>query len=115
MKYTYSLKKSHEFRRMYSKGKSAAGSVLVIYCRRSKPGKNRLGITVGSKLGGAVVRNKVKRRIREAYRINEDKFKTGWDIVIVARVRAGSAPFSQIESSVINLSRQLGLLKGGLS
>ena len=71
---------------------------------------NRLGITVSSKIGKAVVRNRVRRRIKEAYRLNEDKFKTPYDIVIVSRVRAANAVFSEIEESVLRLGRTLGII-----
>ena len=65
MQYTVSLKLNHEFRRLYAKGRSAVSPTLVIYMRRTKRSVNRVGFTVTTKLGKAVVRNKIRRRLRE--------------------------------------------------
>ena len=88
LKFSETLKKNYEFRRLYSKGKSAATPVLVVYCRRTKRAYNRIGITVTNKVGKAVHRNRVRRRIREIYRLNEYRLLPGTDLVVVARVTA---------------------------
>ena len=106
MKKTISLKENHEFRRLYHRGASSAGRHLVLYCRRNKLGCNRLGLTVSVKLGKAVQRNRFKRLFREAYRLNEDKFATGVDLVIVARSRAVGAAYSEIEKSLLRALRE---------
>ena len=111
MKQTVSLKLNHEFRRLYAKGKSAVSPILVVYCRKNKLGYNRLGLTVGTKVGHAVVRNRTRRRIRESYRLNEEKFLQGYDIVVVARVRAGHTRYAQLERTLLSLSGKLGLLR----
>ena len=85
MKNTISLKENHEFRRLYHRGTSSAGRHLVLYCRKNKLGRNRLGLTVSAKLGKAVQRNRVKRLFREAYRLHENEFARGIDIVLVRR------------------------------
>ena len=72
-----------------------------IYCRRNKLGYNRLGLTVSAKLACAVKRNRIKRLFREAYRLNEDKFADGIDLVLVARVRAVGASYQEIEKSLL--------------
>ena len=105
------LKKNSDFRRLYSKGKSAATPYVVVYCRRSRGEGNRLGYTVSTKLGHAVVRNRVRRRLREIYRLNAHRFKTGYDIVIVARSRCVGAEYAKMEQSVLTACRKLGLLK----
>ena len=86
MKFSSSLKLNHIFRRLYHTNGQANG-YMVLYARRNRTGGNRVGITVGKKLGHAVVRNRVRRRLREVYRLNEEKFLPGWDIVVVARSR----------------------------
>lgn len=101
MKKTVSLKENHEFRRLYHRGVSTAGKHVVIYCRRNKLGYNRLGLTVSAKLACAVKRNRIKRLFREAYRLNEDKFADGIDLVLVARVRAVGASYQEIEKSLL--------------
>ena len=99
MKKTVSLKENHEFRRLYHRGVSTAGKHVVIYCRRNKLGYNRLGLTVSAKLACAVKRNRIKRLFREAYRLNEDKFADGIDLVLVAR--AVGASYQEIEKSLL--------------
>ena len=101
MKKTIALKENHEFRRLYHRGVSTAGRHLVLYCRRNKLGYNRLGLTVSAKLAGAVQRNRIKRLFREAYRLNEDKFADGIDLVLVARARAVGSTYQEIEKSLL--------------
>ncbi len=109
MRITEPLKQNREFKRLYARGKSAASPFLVVYCRRARGEKNRLGITVGVKLGNAVVRNRMRRRIREAYRLSEGSFLPGYDIVIVARFRAVGARFEELCSEINSLFDRLGL------
>lgn len=112
MKHTVSLKENRQFRLLYAKGKSAVSGTLVLYCRKNRVGKSRLGITVGGKLGCAVVRNRVRRRLREIYRTNEDKLVPGYDIVVVARGRAVSARYGALEQNFLSLAGRLGLAAG---
>ncbi|NLF35438.1 MAG: ribonuclease P protein component [Clostridiales bacterium] len=111
MRYTVSLKQNRDFRRLYAKGKNSASPVLAVYCRKNRLGVNRLGITVGGKLGNAVVRNKLRRRIREIYRTHEEAFLPGWDIVVVGRARAVRAPYGTLQDSLLRLADKLGLLR----
>ena len=108
MKASCTLKKNHEFRRMYRKGASAVGPYLVLYCRRNGLDHNRLGITVSVKLGKAVVRNRARRRLREIYRLNQQKLQSGWDIVLVARGRSVDGSYAAMNDSFL---RQCGKLK----
>ena len=111
MKFTVSLKENRVFRRLYAKGKSAVAPTMVLYCRRNGRRESRLGLTTGTKLGHAVVRNKVRRRIREIYRTNEGRIRSGYDIVLVARVRAVFTPYAKLEDSFLKLMDKLGLLR----
>lgn len=108
---TQSLKQNHLFRRLYQRGKSAAGRYVVVYCRKNGLPHNRLGLTVGTKVGHAVVRNRVRRRLREAYRLSEGQFLSGYDIVIVARTRAASATYQELFQGLMAASRKLGLTR----
>ena len=110
MKFSKSLKLNHGFRRRDQKGRSAAGKYLVIYCRKNGSQENRIGLTVSAKLGHAVVRNRIRRRLREIYRLHESQFQPGWDIVVVARGRAVDAPYRKLESAYLSLADKLGLL-----
>lgn len=107
----YSLKKNSDFRRLYSKGKSAAGPYAVVYCRRNREGVNRVGFTVSAKLGHAVVRNRIRRQLREIYRLNSSSLKQGYDVIIVARGRCVGAEYGRIESSVLDAFSRLSLLE----
>lgn len=108
---TKSLKQNHLFRRLYQKGKSSAGRTLVVYCRKNGLDYNRLGLTAGTKLGHAVVRNRIRRRIREAYRLSESSFICGYDIVVVARHRAAEGEFHDISDCLMKQMEKLGLVK----
>ena len=109
MKFSRSLKLNHIFQRLYHT-KGVADSYLVIYCRKNRTEANRVGITVGKKLGKAHIRNRVRRRIREAYRLNEEKFAPGYDIVVVARTRAISCPFADLTRAYLSLAAKAGIL-----
>ncbi len=111
MEFTAPLKLNHVFRKLYAKGESAVGAFVVVYCRRNGLAENRLGITTGLKLGHAVLRNRARRRIREAYRLNEPRFRRGWDIVIVARSRSIDGDFAELQRSLLRQCRKLGLLR----
>ena len=110
MKFSTSLKLNHIFRRLY-RTNGQANSYMVLYARKNRTGTNRVGITVSKKLGKAVVRNRVRRRIREAYRLNEEQFLPGWDIVIVARSRAVEVSFQKLTESLLSLSQRSGILE----
>ena len=110
MKISSSLKLNHIFQRLYRTNGQANG-YLVLYARRNRTESNRVGITVSKKLGKAHIRNRVRRRFREVYRLNEDKFLPGWDIVIVARHRAIGADFEKLTAAYLQLADKAGILK----
>ena len=111
MKMTAPLKENHLFRRAYHRGRSAVDSRLALYVRRNGQKPHRLGLTVSTKVGRAVVRNRVRRRLREIYRLHEDALAPGCDVVVVARVQAASSGYHQLEKSFLRLADMLGLLK----
>ena len=110
MKHTVALKQNHEFRRLYNKGKSAVSPYFAVYCRKTNRPVSRLGITTGVKLGHAVKRNFARRRIRALYRTNEVRLAPGYDIVVVARARAITGKYADLEKSFRQLMKKLGLL-----
>ena len=109
MKFSSSLKLNHIFQRLYHT-KGVADGNIVLYARRNRTGGNRVGITVSKKLGKAHIRNRTRRRIREVYRLNEEKFQPGWDIVVVARSKSVDAPFEKLTRSYLALAKKLNLL-----
>ena len=110
MLFSKSLKFNHIFRKLYAASGHGNG-YLVLYARKNRTATNRVGLTVGKKLGGAVVRNRVRRRLREAYRLNESRFAPGWDIVIVARRSCITAEFEKLQESLLTLAAKAGILQ----
>lgn len=110
MQYSQSLTRNHIFRRLYASGGHGNG-LLVLYVRKNRTACNRVGVTVSKKLGKAVVRNRVRRRLREVYRLHESRFLPGWDIVVVARHRAITASFSDLTKAYLSLAKKSGILR----
>ena len=111
MKRTVTIKENYVFRRMYSKGRSAVTPMVVVYCRKNGRDHNRLGVTVSTKLGTAVVRNRARRRLREVYRLALPGLRPGYDVVLVARSRCLSAPWGKLTAAFARACRELGLLE----
>ena len=91
------VKQNSDFRRIYRRGRSAVSGGVVVYCLKNRQGMSRLGVTVSTKLGHAVVRNRVRRRFRELYRLHRADMLPGWDIIMVGRVRAAELPYQKLE------------------
>ena len=105
MKYSESLKKNKDFQLVYRKGTSFANRYLVMYVLKNQLNENRIGISVSKKVGNSVVRHHMARLIRESYRLNEEKFECGYDIVIVVRVNGKNQGFHSIESALLHLGK----------
>ena len=108
MQRTYSLKKNAQFKYVYRRGTSGGSHEMVMLYARA--GTLKVGFSVGKKLGCAVVRNRVRRRLREVYRLYEDRFLPGWDIVVVARSRCVDAAFCELTTAYLHLAEKAGLL-----
>ena len=111
MKFSESLKKNQQFRTVYEKGISTANRYFVLYKLENGLKRNRLGISVSKKVGNSVVRHHLARLIRENYRLSEELYKEGYDMVVVARVAAKNADYYRVGKSLKFLSEKLGLLK----
>ena len=103
MKYSESLKKNRDFQQVYKRGTSKANRYLVMYVLPNQHMMNRLGISVSKKVGNSVIRHHLTRLIREGYRLQEDMFNSGLDIVVIARGTARDASFHQISSALKHL------------
>jgi len=106
---TKSLKKNKDFQHVYKKGKSLANKHIVIFVLRNSKSTNFLGVSASKKIGGAVVRNKQRRRLKEAYRILEAGVLPGHDIVILPRADIVDASFMEITSGLRHLFRKHGI------
>lgn len=103
MHFSESLKKNRDFQIVYRRGKSYANRLLVMYVLKNGSQKNRYGISVSKKVGNSVVRHHVTRLLRESYRLHEEMFNSGLDIVVIARGTARDASFHQISSALKHL------------
>lgn len=105
MIFSESLKKNKDFQIVYRNGRSCANRLLVMYVHPNGREKNRIGISVSKKVGNSVVRHRLTRLIRESYRISEEKFRCGFDIIIIARTSARGSDYRSIESALIHLGK----------
>lgn len=103
MKFSDSLKKNSDFQRVYKNGRSVANRYLVMYVLENQTNQNRIGISVSKKVGNSVIRHHITRLVRESYRLHEDMFNSGLDIVVIARVTAKHASYHEIESALLHL------------
>ena len=111
MKRSVTIKENYEFRRLYAKGASAVLPSVVVYCRKNGCAHNRLGVTVSTKLGHAVVRNRARRRLRELFRLSQNRMAQGWDVLQVARGRTARCPHSMLQRDYDRALAQLGLVQ----
>ena len=105
MIFTESLKSNREFQSVFKSGKSKANKYLVMYIAENNLNINRLGISVSRKVGNSVVRHYIKRCVKEAYRLHENMFNSGLDIVVIARQGAGDIKYHELESALLHLVR----------
>ncbi len=112
MKKTESITQNYVFRAAYRRGRNVSCKNMVVYAWKNRQKTvNRLGLTVSTKLGCAVVRNRIRRRLREAYRLLEDELCVGYDIIIVARASCESADFQQLKSNMREALDKLGVVQ----
>lgn len=111
MKNINSLRKNNEFQQVYRRGRSFANKYLVMYVMESGREDFRIGISVSKKVGNSVVRHRVTRLIRESYRLNKDMFRTGLDIIVVARPAAKDLKYDKIESAYLHLGKLHNILE----
>ena len=111
MKFTESLRKNQQFQFVYKNGKSYANKYMVMYVKKNGLEINRLGISVSKKVGNSVVRHRVKRLIKESYRLHENIFNSGLDIVIVGRPSAAAVGYEEAERALLHLGKLHKMIK----
>ncbi len=110
MKRSVTIKENYEFRRLYSKGSSAVTPSVVVYCRKNGRQHNRLGVTVSTKIGHAVVRNRARRRLRELFRLSQGDMLQGYDVLLVARGKTAHIPHCYLKRDYEAAMQKLGLI-----
>ena len=103
MIFTESLKSNIDFKNIFSLHNSKANKYLVMYVANNNKNINRLGISVSKKVGNSVKRHYIKRCIKEAYRLHENMFNSGLDIVVIARQGASDINYHELESALLHL------------
>jgi ribonuclease P protein component len=107
----HKLKKNYEFKKVYNEEKYYVEKYVVMYIVLNNSNFNRVGFSVSKKVGKSVVRNKVKRQMKEAYRKFADNTKLGFDIVFTARAGSGSADYKMIENNIKSVLKRAKLKK----
>lgn len=111
MKRRYRLRRNDRFQEIRSKGKSLGSDLLVICALPNGLPHSRFGFSVSTRVGGAVVRNRVKRRLREIMRLRSAEIKPGWDIVVIARRPIRSARYALLDATCARLLGRAHLLQ----
>ena len=111
MDFSESLKKNKEFKAVYSSRKSRANKLLVMYVMKNGTDRNRLGVSVSKKVGNSVVRHRLTRLIREIYRLEEQSFRRGVDIVVVVRPAAKDIDYYNMKESFLHLAGLHGMIE----
>ena len=111
MKRRYRIQKNEHFQKVRRHGKSYANLILVLCALPNGLSYNRFGFSVSSRIGNAVVRNRLKRRLREGIRLRQETIEPGWDIVFIARRPIRSADYHQIDAAAARLLGRAHLLK----
>jgi ribonuclease P protein component len=106
------ISKPEDFAALQGEGTVRSHSLLVVRIRWTGLEETRFGMSTGRKLGGAVVRNRVRRRLREALRVMAPSFQPGWDVLIIARPPVIRADFQTLAGTLQNLLRRGGVLGG---
>ena len=97
------LLRRSEFRRVYQEGKRRSAPLCVVFFLSNGLGHSRLGLTVPTSVGNAVLRNRVRRRVREVFRLRQDSVPSGWDIVVNPRKEAAKSPFLTLTRELMRL------------
>ena len=104
------LTKGFQYGNVYEHGKTWANRNLVLKVLNTRSAITRYGFSVSRRVGKAVVRNLVKRRLREIVR--KESFKPGWDFVVIARPASADIQYPELQSSFIKLIKKAGLIEG---
>jgi len=106
-KNTIGLKKDTDFRKIYKHGKSFANKYLVIYILKNNLNINRVGFSVSKKVGNSIIRNKVRRLLKESYRLSCDgNIEVGYDFIFIARIPCNESDYKTIQKSMINVVKK---------
>jgi len=108
------IKQGRDFKRVRDEGERLVNGCLVANWRQLPPGSaSRLGVISSGKIGGAVVRNRARRLLRECYRLHQNDFRSQIELVLVARASIAGKSFGEVERDFLTTLRKAGLLGEG--
>lgn len=107
----YRLRKNMEFKKVYSVGKNYWNRNFVLYAKKNKLDETRVGFTITKKHGNAVIRNKIRRRMKEIYRLNFHNIKDGYDLVFIPKRNVIDISYKELEGSIIHIMKIAKVLK----
>jgi ribonuclease P protein component len=99
------LQKNEDFQSVYRSGKSYANKYFIIYVSNNRLNTNRLGVSVSKKIGNSVIRHRMKRLVKESFRLQKDMFNSGLDIVVIVRKGAEVLTFQQVTDALLHLMK----------
>ena len=105
------LRNTRQFNQVYKRGKSIVTKHVVMYYVKNDLDYNQVGFSVSKKVGKAVVRNRVKRLMKESFRLNAENLVVGYDIVFVARVRLKDSNYREVEKAMLHCFRKGKLMR----
>lgn len=111
MEFSESMKKNTNFKSVYKSGKSYANTYLIMYVLKNNMEVNKIGVSVSKKVGNSVVRHRINRLVKESYRLNENMFNSGLDIIVIARAGAKGRNYLEINSALMHLAKMHKILK----
>ncbi|MBZ2175698.1 ribonuclease P protein component [Schnuerera sp. xch1] len=107
----FRLRSNQEFKKVYQNGKNYWNRNLIMYARRNGLDYSRIGFTVTKKIGNSVVRNRVKRRMKEIFRKNFDNIKGKYDIILIPKKNVVNIKYSDLESAMLHILKLANILK----
>lgn len=112
MKKISTLKKNYEFKNVLNKGKFYRGKYVTIYIRENKENKNKIGIAISKKLAKATKRNRIKRLIRESYRLKKQQLKQGYNIVFIWNKQSSvlNNTYKEVNEDIVKLLDKAGMI-----
>ena len=111
MEKKFRLRKNIEFKNIYKHGRNYWNRNFILYIRKNKLKETRVGFTISKKIGNAVTRNKIRRRMKDAYRLNFDNLKEGYDLIFIPKKHIVDIPYKELENSMIHIMKISGVSK----
>lgn len=107
----YRLRNNMEFKKVYNGGKNYWNRNLILYAKKNNMEYTRVGYSITKKIGNSVVRNKVRRRMKEIYRLNFDNLKDGYDLIFIPKRNVVDISYKEMESAMLHILRLSKVLK----